>query len=353
MANQDTNGLPEADRAPGCPHPREVYAIIGHKNAEQQIAKQINEEHLHHAWLISGAGGIGKATLAYRMIRRVLGGKPATSMLLDVPKDDPTAQRVESLGHGDFLLIRRPYDIKTKKLRSEIPVAEARKINTFFSRKSAEGGWRVCLIDSMDEMNRHAANAVLKILEEPPQKALIILISQAPGRLLATIRSRCMNLKLRPVDPSELKPWLADKTQAAPDHIKAAIQLSGGAPGRALELARNAESILEPLAEFITSFPRPNQALLHQIAENLSAHNAHIQYDLFYDVLGNVLRSQALYAATGEWEGAYQPIASSKTAGEWIDTRDQINQAKLAQSALNMNKKAVLLNTLQSIAGSL
>ena len=189
MVKASTDALPEADRADGCPRPREVYSLVGHEDGEAKFASMFNNNTLHHAWLISGPTGIGKATLAYRMIRKVLGGQPQTADKLDVSSADPIARRVQSLGHGDFLLIRRPYDQKTKKLRNEIPITEARRIGDFFSRKAAEGGWRVCLIDSIDEMNRNATNAVLKTLEEPPEKALLILLSNAPGRLLPTIRS--------------------------------------------------------------------------------------------------------------------------------------------------------------------
>jgi len=115
LAKADTEPYPEADRADGCPRPRDVYALLGHRDAGTRFAKLFDNDNLHHAWLISGPKGIGKATLAYRMIRTVLGGQPQNVGKLDVPASDPVAQRVQSLGHGDFLLIRRPYDQKTKK----------------------------------------------------------------------------------------------------------------------------------------------------------------------------------------------------------------------------------------------
>ncbi len=135
---QDTV-LPEADRADGCAHPRNVYKLIGHQQAQRRFVQAFEAGNLHHAWLISGPKGIGKATLAYRAIRRVLGGVPETSAGLDIPESDPVARRIASLGHGDFLLIRRPYDDKSKKLKSEIPVALTRTVRTFFSKKPAEG----------------------------------------------------------------------------------------------------------------------------------------------------------------------------------------------------------------------
>ena len=349
MAKAETFAAPEADRADGCPHPREVYSLVGHKDAEQRFAGLYEQDKLHHAWLISGASGIGKSTLAYRMIRRVLGGLPQMQGRLDVPPTDAAAQRIQSLGHGDFLLIRRPYDIKTKKLRAEIPVTEARKISEFFSRKPSEGGWRVCLIDSIDEMNRNASNAVLKTLEEPPEKALIILLSKAPGRLLPTIRSRCMDLSLRAVPDAELRPWLADKIGTEGADIDAAIKLAKGAPGKAYALAQSADTVLKPLSNFISSFPRTNPRMAHSISDMLSLQKAGVAHDLFWDALGDIIYAQAVYAGTGEWESAFAPIALERSPDEWMDLHSELKNMRLAQAGLNMNKKTVLLQALTMV----
>lgn len=349
MAKTDAFEAPEADRADECPHPREVYDLIGHQAAERQFANLHAQNQLHHAWLINGAAGIGKSTLAYRMIRTVLGGTPKTAGRLDVPADDPVAQRIQSLGHGDFLLVRRPYDDKTKKLRAEIPIAETRKISTFFSRKASEGGWRVCLIDTIDEMNRNATNAVLKTLEEPPEKALIILLSRAPGRLLPTIRSRCLNLPLRAVPEEELSPWLAARSNASSDDIAAATALAKGAPGKALALVRNADTVLRPLRRYLAGFPRENLREIHAISDSFSLAKAQDALSLFWDGLDEILRAQAVYAATGEWESAFEPISLQKKSEDWIKLKSDLNDLRMAQAGLNMNKKTVLLNALSQI----
>lgn len=352
MAKDETFLAPEADLADGCAHPREVYDLIGHQSAEKLFAKQFSDNKLHHAWLINGPKGIGKATLAYRMIRTVLGGQPDTPGLLDVPAHDPKAQRIQSLGHGDFLLIRRPYDDKTKKLRVEIPIAETRKISTFFSRKPSEGGWRVCLIDSFDEMNRNATNAVLKTLEEPPEKALIILLSKAPGRLLPTIRSRCLNLPLRSVPTADLQLWLSSKCAADPADIKAAVHLAKGAPGKALSLIQNSETVLKPLQRFLEGFPKDNLRTLHSISDTLAAPAAVLSYDLFWDALDEIVGAQAVYAATGEWNSAYAPISMQKSTEDWVNLKAVLNDMRMAQAGLNMNKKTVLLNALSQFGAT-
>ena len=140
MRQAETPEYPEADRAAGCAHPREVYELIGHEAAERKFIAAREADRLHHAWLITGGPGIGKATLAYRMIRSILGGQSRLEQSLDIPASDPVSQRVESLGHGDLFVLRRPYDHKLKKLRSEIPVSEARGLTEFFSKRPSEGG---------------------------------------------------------------------------------------------------------------------------------------------------------------------------------------------------------------------
>jgi len=352
LAKAATDFVPEADKADGCPRPRDVYSLVGHAAEEAKFASMFENNTLHHAWLLNGPTGIGKATLAYRMIRRVLGGLPQTDGTLDIPHSDPVAQRVQSLGHGDFLLIRRPYDQKTKKLRAEIPITEARKISDFFSRKAAEGGWRVCLIDSIDEMNRNATNAVLKTLEEPPEKALLILLSNAPGRLLPTIRSRCLSLPLRPVDDTELRTWLAVRTNANQDDVEAAVHLANGAPGKAFAYVQNADSVLRPLGRFFRGFPRQNPQLLHSISDTLALAKNKVSHDLFWDGLQATLHAQAIYAATGEWNGPFEPIALQRSPDVWANIRKELDQMRLAGAGLNMNKKNVLLQGMMQIGAS-
>ena len=349
MARARDEALPQADQAEGCPHPREVYDLIGHEAQERQFANMLAADSLHHAWLLTGPSGIGKATLAYRMIRTVLGGQPDTPGRLDVPASDPVARRIQSLGHGDFLLIRRPWDINTKKLRSDIPISEARKISAFFAKKPAEGGWRVCLIDTMDEMNRNAANAVLKTLEEPPDKALLILLSRTPGRLLPTIRSRCLSLPLHPVDAEVLMDWLAGQVAADTADIEAAVKLAGGAPGRALAIVRSAKHVLIPLERFMAVFPRSHAALAHQISDALAPVKMRLEREIFWDSLSAVLHAQSVYAATGEWRGPFKPIALPHSPARWMDIRERITALRQAQEGLNMNAKQVLLEALLMI----
>jgi len=118
----ETENIPESDRAPGCRHPRETYDLIGHKPAETRFLQAEKSGRLHHAWLLTGAPGIGKATLAYRMARLLLGGQSILEGSLNIPESDPVSQRIESRGHGNLYVVNRPWDSKTKKFKQTIPV---------------------------------------------------------------------------------------------------------------------------------------------------------------------------------------------------------------------------------------
>ncbi len=345
----DSIDFPQADKATGCLHPRETYNLIGHNQAELVFLRAIRSDKLHHAWLLTGQKGVGKATLAYRMIRTILGGQSRLETSIDVTEQDPVAQRIQSLGHGDFFLLRRPYDHKSKKLRSEIPVAETRKLQDFFSHKASEGGWRVCLVDSMDEMNRNAENGILKILEEPPEKSIIILLSSAPGRLLPTIRSRCQILSLRPVSLEDIASWLRSLDKWDDELIGSASQLSRGAPGKALALMQNADDVLKPLQLFLKSLEKGDARVDQKLANTLSGNGFSLQRQLFWDALEDILHAQAIYSLTGEWQGAFGPMSASKTPSTWQRLWQQVGHFKSRESAINMDKKTVMQDVLSGI----
>jgi len=342
--------FPEADRAPGCFHPRNTYDLIGHSDAEARFLKAQASGRLHHAWLITGAPGVGKATLAYRMARHILGGQSLLKTSMDIPESDPVAQRLASLGHGNFMLLRRPYDFKLKKIRTEIPVDDVRAMGKFFQGTAAEDkSWRVCLIDTADDLNRNSENAILKILEEPPAKALIILLSSSPGRLLPTIRSRCMHLPLRAVPEAEIGPWLRDRVNAPDQIIEAAVKLSRGGPGKAIALAQNADSVLKPLTGFLSSLDRTSSKMDHILANAMSAQNAGAARTLFWEALQDVLQAQSVYSVTGEWHGAFKPLPVTKPPEVWQKLWDKVGEMQRVEAAINMDKKTVMSDTLAAI----
>ncbi len=217
----------ELDKEPSAPHPRETFSFIGHEAEEDAFAEGLRGGRMHHAWLLTGAKGVGKATLAYRVARAALGAKRIGPRPLDVDPEDQVARRVMALSHPDLFVLRRGLNDRGKP-RREIAVDDARDLGHFFSLAPSEGGMRVAIVDAVDDLNRNAANAILKTLEEPPARSILMLVCHAPGAILPTIRSRCRRLALR---------TLSDEQVRAASGADAGIEaLAKGRPGRAIAL---------------------------------------------------------------------------------------------------------------------
>jgi DNA polymerase III subunit delta' len=265
------------------PAPRGTYGLIGHESAEGRLLEAWNSGRMPHGWLFTGPRGIGKATLAFRLARFVLlGGKadegpslfgdaelgPATDGLAIDP-ELPTSRQVANGGHPDLLVIERSVNQRTKALRREIVVEDIAALSNFLRLTSAAGGWRVVVVDSIDEMNRNAANAMLKLLEEPPKRALLILISHAPGGLLPTIRSRCRKLHLSPLSEAHVQDLLAKFTpDLDPAMLAMATRLAEGSIGRALEIAASdGPTVLGDAVRVFDGAPPINRKRLHEVAD--------------------------------------------------------------------------------------
>src|SRR5689334_10253815 len=191
------------------PAPRANPLLLGHEAAEAVLLEAMRSGRIHHAWLITGPDGVGKATLAYRFARRLLAGMPTdTSLALD--PGHPVFRRVAATAHADLHTVELTINEKTGRRRTQIAVDDVRGISSFMGLTPAEGGWRIAIVDGAEEMNQSSSNALLKILEEPPRRAILLLVCAAPGRLLPTIRSRCRRLRLDPLPPEPMERLLAD-----------------------------------------------------------------------------------------------------------------------------------------------
>src|ERR1700760_235074 len=230
----------DSDRIEGFEHPRETFALLGQQDGLRRAARALRSGRPPSAWLIADAPGVGKATLAYRIARYLLafGAGDAGPDDLSVPQDHPAARQVVAQSHPGLLVLKRAINPKTGKLMTVLSVDEIRRLADFFGMTSGAGGWRVAIVGTADDMNDNAANALLKMLEEPPANAMLLLLSNTPGRLLPTIRSRCQRLEVRPLDDATLEKKRARELPAMAAAERASLaRVAGGSIGAALTLA--------------------------------------------------------------------------------------------------------------------
>lgn len=218
--------------------PEERANLVGHMQDERALRRALDAGRLHHGWLITGAPGVGKATLAYRVARAALApAELADGETLAMAPDARAFRLIAQKAHPDLCVVGRKWDDKKERYSTDIPVSEVRNLIDFMNRTAALGGFRAAIIDAADDLNRSAANALLKVLEEPPEKTLILVLANAPGRLLPTIRSRCRRLDLRAVDDDLVRGLLIDEAQGAPEEVDELAALARGRPGYAMQLA--------------------------------------------------------------------------------------------------------------------
>jgi DNA polymerase III subunit delta' len=271
-------GAPQSEDNFEAPHPRASAVLFGHGAAEQAMLAAYRSGRVPHAFLLVGPRGIGKATLAYRMARFVFAhpdpaaAEIAAATSLAVDADDPVARRVAAQAHGDLLVLERTANEKGV-LRQKIAVDDVRRTVAFFGSTAGEGGWRIAIVDAVDELNRSSANALLKVLEEPPQRALLILVSHAAARVPATLRSRCRIVTLRPLAEPDVASAIAAATaMAASDpRIAAAAAAAEGSVARGLALLDEDALVLHRQAlGLLDALPALDANALHALGDVLS-----------------------------------------------------------------------------------
>jgi DNA polymerase-3 subunit delta' len=260
-------------------HPRKTSVLYGHAEAEAALLEAYRGGRIPHAWLIGGPSGIGKATLAYRMGRFVLANPdPAAPVVqkatsLAVSPDHPTARRIAGQAHSDLLALERVINEKTNKLFTVIRVEDVRQTVPFFGSTAGEGGWRFAIVDCVDEVSSEGDNALLKVLEEPPPRSLLLLVTHSPGRVLPTIRSRCRMLMLRPLAVGDVVRAVANATNGKPDdpEIRAAAEAADGSVGRALKLIEgNILELHQQIVGLLDRLPNVDPRALHTLGDEIS-----------------------------------------------------------------------------------
>ncbi len=360
--------LPEADRAEGAPHPRETTKLFGHEGIEAEVLAALTGDRMHHAWLLTGPKGIGKATLAWRMARFLLANPPASGPdmfgdtppppdTLDIDPDHPVAHRIAALSDPGCLLIRRPWDTDKKRLKAQITVEEVRKLNAFFGLSATDGGHRVVIVDAADEMNPSAANALLKVLEEPPKDAILILVSHQPARLLPTIRSRCRVLRLGELDQPAMQSALQGAGMET-DNTQALFELARGSVGAAIRMQNEGGlQIYAQILAVIATAPNMDRPQLAKLVEHLTQRGADTRLDLAVTLLDTALsrlaRSaagmQLAEAAPGEAETLAKLGQNTRQAQAWANLQHELSARIAHGRAVNIDPASLLTDAFLQI----
>ena len=356
--------IQQADQLQGAKHPRHTHKLFGQDEAQSDFLTAYNSNRMHHAWMITGPKGIGKATLAWRIARFVLSKSlddtlPQTlhSKTLEVSENQPISRRIGALGEPNLYLVRRTWDDKTKKIKQNISVNEIRKLKSFFNMSAADGGWRVAIIDSADEMNSAAANALLKILEEPPEKVLLFLISHQPLRLLPTIRSRCRSLRCKTLMPDHLSSALDQSGFKL--NIKAAeiSILADGSVGTSIELISNdGMNLYNSIIQMVGQAPQMDRQAMQLMADACSGRNAVEKYNmtlqLFLGFIARLAKFGALQpkdfqeASPGEALTMSRLAPNTQAARKWANLVQEITDRTTHARSVNLDPSSVILDML-------
>ncbi|MDA0240035.1 MAG: DNA polymerase III subunit delta' [Proteobacteria bacterium] len=347
------------------PTPRQNTELLGQEAAESEFLDCYRAGRLPHAWILGGPYGIGKATLAFRIARFMfthggaVGGEAGlfgdalpieVADTLAVDESDPVFRRVAAAGHSDLLTVERGYDETRKRHRAEITVDEARGVAKFLSTTSGEGGWRVVIVDGAETMNKNAANAILKILEEPPRQTLMLLVSHNPGRILPTIRSRCRMLRMPLLSDQNIATLLSRYVpDLAPEDHEGVIRIAEGSVGRALSFVEGSGvEVYRDMMRLLAGLPAMDAGALHDLSSKIGRDNTGELFRTARDMLSWWL-ARSLRAATTD------PGSLPGAAGgldRWFEVWEKIHNLFQRAESANLDHKQLILNAFLLIEGA-
>ena len=348
---------PESDCYDGAPHPRATLKLFGHADAEHELLDAFRRNRMAQAWILGGPEGVGKSTLAWRLARFLLAyPDPMADVVqqaidLSVPEDHPAARRIASLALADTFLLRREWNDKAKPAKhfTEIRVDDVRKVIAAFHRASGTGGWRMCIVDCADDLNRSAANALLKLIEEPPERSLFLLIAHQPGRLLPTIRSRCRKLMLGGVSEAQIVAAVralgATWSQRPAEEIAAAAARAEGSVREALRLLDgDALAFDANVARLFERLPQVDWFGVHMLADKLTGRDNEAAYETFMRALQRHI-DRRVRTLAGAGTSAAQLVGFARA---WDEIRDLAHETEV----LNFDKKALALAIFDRLASA-
>ncbi len=355
MAAHQSDSPIESDRYEDAPHPREIYACLGHAAAEQQLLDAYRSGRMPPAWLIGGPQGIGKATLAWRLARFVLAhpDRGAVAALraadLNVDASHPAARLIHARAHGDVSVLRREWNDKTRRPFTEIRVDDVRKVLHRFQHAAAAGGFRIAIVDTADDLNRAGANALLKMIEEPPNEAMFLILAHRPERVLPTIRSRCRILSLRPLELATLEaavqglgePW----SSIEPAILRRAAVRAQGSVRQCLRLLTgDALALLEGIGAILAALPTVDGRKLHRLCDALEADGSDNSFAMCLEAILDWLAARLTEsAAAGHTAGRLAPIA---------EVWDKVTAAAREAESLNLDRRPLLLTMVADLAAA-
>jgi len=350
--------IPRVDAIGTWPLPEAQQAWFGSPESERALLDAWRGGRMHHAWLLGGQKGIGKATLAYRFARFVLAHPDprAPEVLaardLSLAEGHPVARKVAARAHANLLSLERPYDEKSKKLRTAVTVDEIRRTVPFFGSTGGEAGWRVAIVDPADDMNANAANALLKVLEEPPARSLFLLVSNAPGRLLPTIRSRCRRLDLPSLPNATVAEVLRDHGEdALAEDLALAAALADGSLRRAILLVEeDGLAIYRAFTRLAARLPALDIAALHAFADSVAGRGADDAWQGFLDLLGDWLGRRVRREPEPDPAAAPPAALAALPLARWAEVWENARQSAEEAEELNLDRKQVALSILMTLA---
>jgi DNA polymerase III subunit delta' len=316
-------------------HPRDRFDLAPHQEAERAFTDALSRGRLHHAWMLTGVEGVGKATFAYRAARRLLGAEPDPSRgELGARPTDPVSQLVTAQSHPDLMVLERAGE--GAKLKRNISVDQARELPEFFSMSPSRARYRVAIIDAADDLNMNAANALLKVLEEPPERGVLFLVTHAPGRLLPTIRSRCRRLNFPDWSVEALSALVGRQAGLAEDEAVRIAAMATGSPGAALMLAGDQMLELDRLArQWVNDGQGDVAAEIAQAAKFRGADGAD-NFDRLFDRLLAAVKDRAA-------------SSSGREAAAWAETWSRLSVMPGRVTGINLDRADVLASAMAEI----
>jgi DNA polymerase III subunit delta' len=347
---------PESDRFEDAPHPRESYHCFGHAETERQFILSYLSGHLPQAFIIGGPPGIGKATLAWRLARFLLANPdPATAVGearadLFVAPDHPVSRQIAAMTHPDLVLLRREWNEKDKRFFTEIRVEDIRCAIHMFQQAAGRGGYRICILDCADDLNPSSANALLKLIEEPPPRALFLIVAHRPGRMLATLSSRCQKILLKPLAAADIgrivtalgPPWSA----AGEAKLAAAIAREHGSIRNVLRLLDDRAIELDTnLSRMLDDLPRIDWSKVHALADRVAARNNGKDYETMLAAIDDWLDTRVLCCAQS-------PGANWARLAPYALVWEKLGEAARETEIFNLDKRPLILSLFAELAAA-